>query len=294
MGLALTALAEAKRRNALSVTPLQQGRSAELLADALLDIQQAVEIFSVKIEEPSRKTEALREQGRIFRDWAKLRRERPNIVSTSEAKTSKATVEQLAQQSEAAFREAIGLAQNNRYLLNDIKLSLVKLYFYTQLYVGAPDFVQTQLALEKDLLAEIEAAIPAEYRIPPQVGSTRSKVWSLVQAGGLALFRGLIAFNRWYGNQRDEQWLNKAVEQYTIALANYHYFSDDIFQEVREASDQIYDQLSLLPANQKQALRGIVAGVEQKYELGVGESRMTQFLHNRFGDPALDLAGLEL
>lgn len=284
IGLALTVLAEAKRRTSVSVTNLQQGRSAQLLAEAAKHATEAIEIFSTKIQEPRRKAEALRERGRVYRDWARLRRERSNIIATNEVNHGKATMEELAQQSEIDFRAAIDLAQNNIYLLNDIKLSLARLYFYTQLYVGAPNYGSTHRVIEQDLLAEIEAAIPAEYRTPPKPSSDLPKVWSLVHAGGLALLRGLTAFNRWYSNQNDVHWFKRAVEQYTVSLAYYHYFSDDIFQEVREASDQIYEQLNLLSLPEKRSLYAIVAGVERQYDLGVGTSRMSQFLHNRFGD----------
>lgn len=296
MGLARLARAEAKRRTSGSITTLQQGRTAQFLAEALVDAQAALAIFTPPtnadaaatgqwVDEPSRRVEALREQGRIYREWARLRRERPHIVTQAELQSGvKATVEELAHLSELSFQQALAIEPGNSSLALDIQLSRGKLHYYTHCYVNAPNYAEAHANIEHGLLKEIADAIPKEYQRPPTANSKVERVWFLVQAGGLALLRGHLAFNRWLGNQEDSYWFAQAIEQYTIALANYHYFSNKTFQEMREALDQIYAQLSNLTLSQKRHAHILIQATEAQYGLGVGKSRMSDFFQQRFGE----------
>jgi tetratricopeptide (TPR) repeat protein len=288
LGLALIALAEAKRRTSVSVTNIQHGRSANLLEEALGHANQAIQIFSQRVEEPSRRVEALREQGRVYRDWCKLRRERPNIISSKESAQGKYSFEQLAQQSRAAFEEAVTLTKNNPHMLIELKLSLAKLYYYAEFYAGIPDYPQKQAEFEASLLAEIETMIPLLYRKPPAQGTPIEREWVLVQSGRLALTRGNLAINRWHyeGQKKEgqkETWLSKALEQYTLCLAFHASYSEHIFLEMRQAQDQIYEQLDKLTLAQKKLLTALVGEIEKQYELGIGHSSMSKFLQERFG-----------
>jgi tetratricopeptide (TPR) repeat protein len=283
LGLALIALAEAERRNSESATYLQQGRSAEFLEQAVGHALEAVHIFTETVTEPGRLMEAWRELGRAYREWARLRQERPQIIAPKEQVEGKYTVEMLAQLSQVAFRKAEDLAGDDIHSFIEVLFDQALLEYYTKLYKDAPAFAQAQTDLNQGLLTEIENLIPEEYRTPPSKGIKLKRFWFLVHSGNVALLRGHIAFNQWQAQPQAETGLRAAVEHYTLALAYYAFFSDYVFQEMRQALDQIYDHLRQLTPAQKVLMYQIVAEVEAAYDLGVGESRMSQFLTDRFG-----------
>ena len=81
-GLAFTVLAEANRRASQLITSLQRGTSAIMLERASEYAEGAAAIFTNDVDEPARRMEALREKGRIYRAWARLRYERPSHRQT--------------------------------------------------------------------------------------------------------------------------------------------------------------------------------------------------------------------
>jgi hypothetical protein len=52
---------------------------------------------------------------------------------------------------------------------------------------------------------------------------------------------------------------------------------------MRQAQDQIYEQLDKLTLAQKKLLTALVGEIEKQYELGIGHSSMSKFLQERFG-----------
>lgn len=284
LGLALIALAEAERRISISVVYLQQGRSSDILVRAVAHAQEAVAIFTNKVQEPPRLVEALRELARAYRDWARLRRERPTIISQQEAESNKLSVDGLAQLSHEAFEQAKRLLQEGSTTEIELLYDEALLIYYTRLYAGAPHYEQAQMEVEKIYLTKMDHLIPTEFHSLPGTDVATPRVWSFVQRGNVELLRGHLAFNRWAVHQQNEQYLYQAVEHYTFALTYYAYFSNHIFQERRQSLDELYEQLLPLSAKQKRQVHEFVHQVEIAHKLKTHASPMSQFLHERFGE----------
>lgn len=283
LGLGLIALAEAERRISVSVVYLQQSRSANILVNAIAHADRAIAIFHDEVPEPTRLTDALREKARTYRDWARLRREYPAIIAEQETNRGKLSVAELAAQSHAYFEEAKQLATQDPITFIELLYDQALLSYYTRLYTNAPDYAQAQLTLEAELLAQIDALIPGEYKPLPQPESKLPRTWYWVQQGNLALLRGHLAFNRWNANRADEVCLRQATEHYTFALGYYAYFSKHNFQERRQGLDELYEQLRPLTTQQKQRIHEYVHTIEQAHGLHEHSSAMSEFLHERFG-----------
>ncbi|MCB0185248.1 MAG: tetratricopeptide repeat protein, partial [Caldilineaceae bacterium] len=284
LGLALIAYAEALRRISVSVIYLQQRRTATIMADALVQANQAIEIFTYQVDEPPRLMEAWREQARIYRDWAKLRLGRPAIVAQSESEGGKFTVEELVRQSQVAFEQASALVPRETITQIELLYDQALLLYYIHLYPGAPRYVEIEAQLERKYILEMNQLIPVEYHALPGPDNKLPRVWYLVQKGNIELLSGHLAFNRWNTNQSDEDTLCHAVEHYGRALTYYAYFSRHDFQEKRQALDELYEQLRPLTARQKRKVHEYAHVLEGDHEVDSYESPLSQFLHERFGD----------
>lgn len=290
-GLALTALAEAERRVSGWV-PYFPARTAEWLERAAMHAEEAVHILE-KVDEPARLVEALIEVGCVYRDWAKLRRDYPNVLAEGEKKPGAGvyTAKELVEQGERALLKAAELAKRYgiRYRQVDALVNLAWLRYYTELYVGTPDFDKARALLEDEVLAQVEEIIPATYHITP-VGETRGGPPTLepermiipfvVQSGKLELLRGQIAFNRFIqSGNKETSALKEAVEHHTLSLAYDTLFSEQVFRDMRRGMDRIYDRLRTLNIQELKIVHETLAGIEGKY--GLGPSRMGRFLVER-------------
>jgi hypothetical protein len=282
-GLALTALAEATRRISQLITYLQQGTSAQMLETAVAYAQQAEKIFAEEIKEPVRHVESLREQGRTYRTWARLRRERPTLISEKESALGKYSVQDLVILSQTAFERAVQLVPANSSTRIEIILDEAFLYFYSSLYRNAPSFAEARQQFNTLYRDAIDKLIPDSYQQIIVVGQPPQRSWYWVQIGIMEVLSGHIAFNACPIQQHNQATLTDALEHYLRALTFYRYFSDFVFQELRFASDQIYENLRELDLAQKHIVYQIVAELEQKHQLPQGNSQLSKFLEDRFG-----------
>lgn len=284
-GLALIAFAEATRRLSHLIVYVQQGKSAGMLADAERYIQEAEEIFTTQVAEPNRKIEALREKARIYRTLARMSRERSHFVWNSQETGQPVLLAELMQKSVDAFQQAITLAQQqtNPFLPGDILLDRAFLDYYVYLYPGAPSFAEAHTQFEAEVAAAVEQVIPPEYRQISQAALPTHRSWYWVQTGILEILRGHIAFNARPVEQHDADSLYPVLEHYLLGLTVYNYFSDRIFQELRIAHDQLYENLRKLTSTQKTFVRQVVKSLEEYYGFAEGSSHLITFLNDRFG-----------
>lgn len=289
-GLAFINLAEAEWRMSESATYLQEGRTAELLEEAANHADEAVHIFTSKVNEHGRLVEALIAKGRAYREWARVRQERPNVWSKHEQATKTPyTVAELARRSQEALQYAADLAESRKNIYRQLEalLDLARLRYYMNLYPAAPNFMLAQAELEAGLLAQIEEKMPDQYKIRVNY-SPEGKDLFQVQLGKLELLRGHIAFNRWRAEQ-DITALSTAIKHYTFCLAYYGYYSDHLFQDKRHAQDRIYYRLSSLQPAEMALVYHTVAELEAQYGPRPGRSRsyIREFLESSFGPAEL-------
>jgi tetratricopeptide (TPR) repeat protein len=282
-GLALIALSEATRRVSQLLTYLQQGTSAQMLAEAVGYATQAEAIFSTEINEPARRVEALREQGRAYRTWARLRRERPTLISAQESKSGKYALTDLIAFSKQAFAQAHQLAPVNSLAQIELILEEAFLHFYFSLYRGAPAFPKAQQEFDEHYWGAIKKAVPLAYQQIISTGQPPSRSWYWVQIGIMEVLSGHIAFSACSIQQHNQVTLTDVLEHYFRGLTFHRYFSDFVFQELRLAADQIYENLRELDLAQKHTVYQIVTELEEKYQLPQGHSQLSKFLEDRFG-----------
>ncbi|HRW08024.1 MAG TPA: hypothetical protein P5121_23140 [Caldilineaceae bacterium] len=284
VGLALIAYAEALRRISVSIIYVEQRRAATIMADALAQANEAIEIFKRQVDEPPRLMEAWREQARIYRDWAKLRLERPAIIAQSESEGGKFTVEELVRHSQLAFEQANALVQHETITQIELLYDQALLLYYVGLYPGAPNYAETEAQLESVYIREMNRLIPVEYHELPGSDNKLPRVWYLVQRGNIELLSGHLAFKRWSISQSDKEKLSRAVEHYDKALTYYTYFSRHDFQEKRQALDELYEQLRPLTFGQKYGIYQHVCALESSSKQNEQGLLLRRFLENRFGD----------
>ena len=312
-GLAHLALAEINRRISDWV-PYIPSRTAELLERAVQHAEEAVHIFREEIPETDRLIEALVELGCDYRDWAKWRRDHPDLKAPGEEREGRFfSMEELAEKGRQALEEAAHLAEQRGILYRRVNalLNLAWLRYYTELYVDAPAFEDSLKRLETEIFQPLEESIPQAYRIiprevtplgtsvggPPQLNPAGAIVPLLKQLGKLELLRGQIAFNRFLRSQnRDLDALRQTVEHYTLSLSYDTLLGRQIFRDMRRAMERMYERLRKLNVQELRLVYKTVDEVEQRYGLAGQEgSIMRRFLYDRFGPPDLlmDMLGLE-
>lgn len=288
LGLALIAQAETKRRMSTWMD-YYPGQTAEQLAQAAQDAEQAIKIFE-QIVEPARTVEALIEKGCAYRDWVKFLREKSAWVKDDERGSVPVWSPQLAKSCEA-FEEAQRVAEkyNLHYLRADALVNLAWLYYYA--------------GQESDTLQSLERAgsiIPQEYRIKPyqqDLGDPSSPddekekerekeaiIPFLTQLGKMELLRGQIAFNR-YAQSRDtsvrREAIKDAIRHYTLAMAYDTQFRTQEFRDLRRAKDRMYERLKVLNAEEMRLVYDTVEEVQREFHLD--PSAMRAFLKRNFG-----------
>lgn len=244
----------------------------------------AAAIFTKDVDEPARRMEALREKGRIYRAWARVRYERPLLISEKEAKHGKALAEKLTHLSEQAFKLAAAQVLDDRFSQIELLLDQAFLRYYVALYQNSGMLQANVTDLEKEYLNQVEQMIPEPYRNLLQIPSVSPRSWHWVQSGILEVLRGHIAFKQRLVQAHDKDSLCVVLEHYLLGLTFHSRFSVHVFQELRIALDQIYETLRELSLLQKKTAYQIVANLEEKHGLQAGKSLMNRFMEDRFGE----------
>jgi tetratricopeptide (TPR) repeat protein len=283
-GLALTALAEAKRRFA-SEGPCPDEEADQLLEEAVAHAQEATDILEL-IKEPSRQVEALIELGCAYRDRMKLWR-----------RYRKEGVEELAQKGVTALQRAGKLAadQGITYRQADALINEAWLHYYLEGYykfvVERPDKAKEEVKEIDRCLRDVPGheqrpgMIPPQYFITkhgvPELDRERLIVPMLAQLGKAHLLWGQVAFNRFTDGETGA--LPKAIEYYTLSLAYDDMVSPAQFRDKRRGKDRIYERLKKLNPDEWQTVYKAVNDTEETYRLG--RSEMRRFLEDNFGPP---------
>lgn len=273
-GLALIASAETKRRISTWMD-YYPDRTAEQLAQAAQDAEQAIRIFA-QVVEPTRRVEALIEKGCAYRDWVKFLREKS---TWGEEETAPDWSSQL-EQSRDEFDQAQQVAEqhNLHYLRVDALVNLAWLYYYAGQENNA-----------SKVLEKVYEIIPPEYRIKPYqkglgglpiLDEKEAVIPFLTQLGKMELLHGQMAFNR-YAQERDPRALRDAIRHYTLAMAYDTQFRTQEFRDLRRAKDRMYERLKVLNANEMLIVYDTVEETERRFHLGT--SAMREFLKRNFG-----------
>ncbi len=282
-GLALTALAEAKRRFGAE-GPCRQDEAKRLLGEAVEYAQKARDFFAA-VREPSRRVEALIELGCAYRDWMKLRRHG--------GETGEETVASLAVKGAQALQEAQRLAaeQHIVYRQVDALVNEAWLHYYLEVYyrwiVDRTDEDQVNRARQRteDCLARAESLFPSSYLITmtagvPPLDPQRVIVPLLAQMGKTQLLWGQMAFNE-FEDHGDRGELRKAVRRYTLSMEYDRMTGGAQFRDKQRAQDRIYKRLKKLNPSEWQEVYEAVTDTESAYRLG--KSEMRRLLEEDFG-----------
>jgi hypothetical protein len=287
-GLALIALAEATRGISHLSVSIQQRISADLLNKSIEYAEDAKIIFTDLVDEPNRKIEALRELGRTYRTWMRLRSMRPKLISENESRTKKYSVEELYELSLAAFEEALSLIGSDKNMRIEFKIAQAFLHYYFALHYHDTDYELSNTYFDIALQQEIEQSIPEDFQKinDPDVVQ---KSWYWVQSAILQILKGHIAFHKYllaYQQKNDsarEEMLTSFVSCYFLGLEFHRYFSVHEFRERRIAFNQVYEHISKLQPEQKITVYQLVKELERRYRIKENQSEFHKFLEERFG-----------
>jgi hypothetical protein len=250
IGMALTTIAEARRRYAAATPLLDVDNRVNLLRQASADASDAAKIFEDK--ERFRQVAALIEVGCACRDWVRIRRDNPNPRDNRH---------RLIEESEFALRQGaeIALKENIPYLEIDSRVNLAWLWYYLldkdekvdESHSLSRAIQEAKDAIPKDLLDEQSASSKeGEY---PQLA-----IWTRI--GKLFVLEGHLAFHRLELASKEERknftigknvtypiqaLLEDIAEFYGRGLDyNARYASDH--QGIRRAKEEIYGRVILL------------------------------------------------
>ena len=221
-GLAYIALAEATRRASRLAVYLQQGESANLLQDALTYAKSAELIFQDQIQEPNRQFEALREKGRIYRTWLRLRVDRPRLLSRLER--DQGTIyssADLVELSEEAFDQAYAIVENDDDTVQRVEILLDKTFLFY--YASLHPVTQSITTQQSELIRQVEQLIPSEFHQLIPVGEQRSQSWRWVQMAILEILKGHILFRDLLKNPSNDL-LSTILGYYLRGLTFHRYF----------------------------------------------------------------------
>ncbi len=282
IGMSSRALAEALRRKAwlpYQYTPEQQ---EELLRKARRLADEAVAIFTHRVEERSRLIEALIELGCIYRDWVRIH----PLASALEATAR----EEMALRAERTLQRAAEEAgETFPHLRVDALVNLAWLYFYAGQPEGAEETVE-----------EVFQSLPADFFITPERGVPRrdlSPAFFWVQIGKAHMLLALMAMDRFRsayerlraeGKSREEaldatrDLLQKGVEHFTLALAHDVLYAPD-FRDLRRGKDLFYQSLKGLNPAELRLAYETARQVERECRLDENPAR--QLLEEYFGLP---------
>lgn len=248
--LALTALAEAKRRISDwdRFYPLQ---TEWLLNEAARHAEEAVQIWQRTVTEPASLVDALIELGCAYRDLAKF------LVRRGGGSAAEA-----AGRSRAALDRAIEIAAQNRFLHQQVN-ALVNTG-WLDYYLGRSEEALAQLS-------QAEAAVPVAYRFAPGKGQPTLKASDAIfplaaHLGKAELLRGHIAYIA-FENQKDLSALARAVEHYALSLEYDALFTSGMFRDMRRGTDRMYERLKKLNDDELRFIRRAIEEMETRYRI---------------------------
>ncbi len=295
-GLALRALAEAKRRSSVSPTNRQLHKTVILLEESEGHALDALEIFQEQIPELRREIWCLLELGCIYRDWYRWRKfAKPNELSDEEQSKKReiVTLETLFAQSQQNFIAAIEKATTLQpsYML-DAMISWIWLLYYHHLEVEQQGFSLDTCAEIRELQARIEEQITAKYGEEWQrLNTDRSgRTNLLVLLGEWEAFLAESDLRLFQQNQ-DGSVLHTAATHCVLALTAYKRYSPHIIRQSRRTRTRFYELLKTIPAKELLQFYDAVAAAEE--QLNFTDTIMSNFLIEQLGPPeshiALDL-----
>jgi len=261
-GLALTALAEAKRRKSGTADVPGPTGKVQLLREARDHAREAFEIFD-ELQERSRQVEALIEVGCAYRDWVKVRQAHPDPADD---------IERLASEGEKTLRRAAQLAgQTILYRQVDALVNLAWLGFFWG-----------RLELVTEVSSQIKQVVPAGYFLDPSTGKPpikreQAQVTLWPQLGKLQVLLGNCAFQR-YERTGEIQELEEVGHKYTLGLAYNRLYGED-FRDMNRGKDEIYERVKRMHEPELRAVAAGVATAEREYHLG--RSTMRELLEYR-------------
>ncbi len=262
MGLALIALAEARRR---SVSSDQTGNFEghyQQLKTAREEAGQALVIFD-QSGERIRQVEALIEQGCACRDMVR--------ILLKEGERDQVIIKTLIDQSENALSDAAQRAAPiSLYRHVDALIDLAWLRFY------AKQSDQLEQAIQTAWLA-----VPNGYLEPENISGGRLDVQIRKLVGKLHTLEGHRAYEAFLALQdQGEKWrspLALAVRKYALGLEASSQYSPD-YPGVRQARDQVYDRFKKLNTTE---IEEIIQTVKQFEQERGQTSVMRAFLEKR-------------
>jgi|GEM_PF-673351 len=289
VGLACTALAEAYRRSAAARRLYPPPEQVRRLREAERFALQAVQIFGQEVHERLRLAEALNELGCVYRNWStvwgRFHTEQDPDRDTLVSKGIEA-LEEAGHQAAGAFF----------YRQVDALVNLAWLHFYND----RKD--QPTQALVEGTLDRAQKIIEPKYLIDrdrglPKLEGEISFLWT--QLAKMHLLRGEMAMRDYRnvespgkGLVRDQRLLEKAMEQFTLALAYSELFNDD-YRDIRRAKDSIYDEIRDANVEELRAMHRAIRETAIAYNLECrpadplrpARPRMRNFLEENFGTP---------
>jgi len=294
-GLALRALAEAKRRSSGSPANLQiSGRSIQLLEEAEQAGVGCVKIFDEKdgkIDEPVRLVLALIELGCIYREWMR-RRQSPGSTALSphekDGTREILSIDRFFQLSVDAFIRAAAVAESHQLISNQLD-ALISCARAMQIRFDARNSGQTLADLSPhflELSQTIDGVLSGHFGT---AGSTFGEQLAGVNRDEMLIRRGdwetfqaelhLREFQRTRGNSD----LCMAAEHALVAFAYFETYSPYIFAKFRAARSRLHEALKLLSGVDRIALGECINKAESDY--GIPASGFGKFVLEQFGSP---------
>ena len=283
-GLALRAMAEAKRRVSFSPTTQQLGRTLTLLEESEHHARDAVKIFREIVVEPYREVRCLIELGCVYREWFRWRKlENPEQLSPDEKANKRQilSLTELFERSHDALTEAaehattLGIDQQL-----DAQISLAWLLFNNRLRSAKDGFdFQSDPSLQQQQIA-IEAILT------PHFGSMREKLLSAAKDGLLVLlgdWEALLgeADLRFYRETEESTVLISAAEHCFLSLTAYATYTPNIIRQSRRTRSRLYEILKTFHTEAILKFYDSVDQVENRHQLI--NSQLNKFLTEQFG-----------
>jgi hypothetical protein len=264
IGMALTTLSEAIRRQAGATVLLSDEERIKLLRQARDHAREAISLFQ-ELGETTRQVEALIELGSACRDW---------VWRLTISPRASDDPERIYKESENSLEQAANLAKKHgiTYLQVDALVNLLWLKYY----MIEPDEDVSDTNPLHVLLDETEGIFPAESEMEKQ-----PQVWA--QKGKLYVLKGHLDYLQ-LKQKREKQpkgmsddlrnILKKIAIDYAFGLDYSSRFALD-YQGVRQAKNGVSDRLKLLNAVE---MRVICDQIKTLYPQG---SVIQNFLTNR-------------